>query len=298
LSAEETAWRLLDQAQVDGQGIFLHQIVVRPTPPAQDAPIRLADAPLVGQTASFTRERVAELMASHQSALAIPAWTGAPQVRVSRRTRTLAEAELKTLLTERLQHEVVKDKGEIELRLGRPWTPVTVPDEPFVLKVSDLPATGVSPNFILRFELATAHETVGQWQLVAGARLWRDVPVSRALLRRGQMLRDAEVSTERRDVLGLREPLEVSALADPSLELVENVPAGFPVLRRSVRVRPLVQRGEVVDATMRDGLLVISLKAECLEDGLPGQTIRLRNPKTKREFYGKIQPDQTVLISL
>ena len=33
-------------------------------------------------------------------------------------------------------------------------------------------------------------------------------------------------------------------------------------------------------------------------DGLPGQTVRVRNPKTKREFYAKVQDEQTVLIHL
>jgi flagella basal body P-ring formation protein FlgA len=35
-----------------------------------------------------------------------------------------------------------------------------------------------------------------------------------------------------------------------------------------------------------------------LADGLPGQTVRVRNPKTKREFYAKVQDEQTVVINL
>ena len=34
------------------------------------------------------------------------------------------------LLTAALQRDYVKDLGELELRFARPWTPVTVPDEP------------------------------------------------------------------------------------------------------------------------------------------------------------------------
>ena len=54
----------------------------------------------------------------------------------------------------------------------------------------------------------------------------------------------------------------------------------------------------LVDAVFQDGTLSISLKVEILEDGLLGQTIRVRNPKTKRELYGKVQNEETVLITL
>ena len=40
------------------------------------------------------------------------------------------------------------------------------------------------------------------------------------------------------------------------------------------------------------------MKVEVLADGLPGQMVRVRNPKTKREFYAKVQDEQTVLINL
>ena len=54
----------------------------------------------------------------------------------------------------------------------------------------------------------------------------------------------------------------------------------------------------MVDGLYQDGSLSISFKVETLEDGLLGQTVRVRNPKTRRELYGKVQNDQTVLISL
>jgi flagella basal body P-ring formation protein FlgA len=63
-------------------------------------------------------------------------------------------------------------------------------------------------------------------------------------------------------------------------------------------MRPIIQRGQVVEGIFVEGALTISLKVETLEDGLLGQTIRIRNPKTKRELHGKVQNDQTVFIAL
>jgi len=291
------AFELLPVAVVDSHGIYLHQIISTPRP--ELAAIRLADAPAFGQLLSLSRPQVVALLqkAAPEQATNLNVTSGPAQVRVSRRSRPLTETELRELLTATLQGQVVKDRGELELRFSRPWVAIAVPDEPLELKILDLPASGVTPNFIARFELVSGPDRVGPWQLVLQGRLWKDVVVARSNLKRGQPLAEADVSTERRDVISLRDPLDPASLAEQGMELNENVTAGQPVLARSVRQRPVVLRGQLIDALMLDGSLQISLKVEVLADGLPGQTIRVRNPKTKREFHAKVQDEQTVLLN-
>ncbi len=292
------ALELLPAAQVDSGGIYLHQLLSTPLSVPPTPPIRLAGAPAFGQAASYTRAQTAALLTAAAPALATTNWSGAAQVRVTRRARAFNETDLRELLTVTLQQEFVKEKGDLELRLSRPWATVFVPDETLILKVIDLPASGVGPNFIVRFELVAGPDRVGPWQVITQARVMKDILVARTLLKRGQPLAGSDFTAERRDVLSLREPLDESVLRDPSLELVEGVQAGQPLLARSVRMRPVVQRGQMVDGLVREGSLNISLKVEVLADGLPGQTVRVRNPKTKREFYAKVQDEQTVVINL
>lgn len=292
------AFELLPAAQVDSAGVFLHQIATVKQSVLPPQPIRLADAPAFGQAASLSRAQIRELLKASAPEFAATDWSGAAQVRVTRRSRALNERELRDLLSATLQKDFVKDKGDLELRLTRPWASVLVPDETLVLKVIDLPATGVGAHFITRFELFAGQDRLGPWQVVAQGKVMKDILVARTTLKRGDPLRDIEITTERRDVLSLREPLDETALRNPSFELLEGVQAGQPVLARSVRMKPVVQRGQFVDGLIRDGSLNIALKVEVLADGLPGQTVRVRNPKTKREFYAKVQDEQTVVISL
>lgn len=293
------AFVLLPAAQVGVSGIYLREVLAASSAHMPVLPdLRLAAAPALGQTASFTRDQIAALVARFAPELAATNWSGAARVLVTRRLRPLHEGELRQGLTAALQREHVKDKGELELRLARPWPVAWVPDDPLTLKVLDLPTTGVSPNFILRFELWTGEERVGAWQLAVQARIWREVLVARAPLKRGQLVREADLILERRDVLSLREPLTETALSDGTLELVEHVASGQPLLARSVRVRPLVFRGTLVDGLLQSGALSISLKVEALEDGLLGQKVRVRNPKTRREFYGIVHHEQTVVVTL
>lgn len=296
---EPVVWQLLPQAQVDSSGIFLNQLILPSATSVVPLPqIRLAPAPNLGQTFSFSRDQITELVRKHCPELFTSNWSGATQIRVSRRTRQFIDSELTELLTATLQREFVKDHGELEIHLTRQWVPIAVPDETLTAKVFDLPATGINPNCVVRCELWNGKERVGDWQLTIQASVWRDVPVAHSPLIRGQLLRDADITLERRDVLVLRDAYLNFSHADETLQLAENIPAGLPVLNRSVRIRPVILRGQLVEGLYQDGSLSISLKVETLEDGLPGQTVRVRNPKTKRELYGKVQNEQTVLIAL
>lgn len=289
---------LLTLAQVDGAGIHLTDLAAVNGLEPGAPPIRLAAAPRFGASAILTRDQVMALVRSVRPDLASARWSGADAIRVTRRSRVLAESELRDLLTATLQREVVKDRAELELRLGRPWTSVAVPDEPLLLKILDLPSAGVSAHFIVRFELVAGDDHLGPWQAVIQARLLKNVLVAASGARRGQVLEAGDVAVERRDLLTVRDPLDESALRGAPLEMIEMVSAGQPILARMVRLRPVVQRGMIVDGLMRDGSLNIALKVEVLADGVPGQLIRVRNPRTRREFYAKVKDEQTVLINL
>lgn len=227
---------------------------------------------------------------------AVAATPGAPS-NISE-TRTFGETELIELLTAELQSDYVKDRGELELRLTRAWTPQTVPGGPIDVEILDLPKTGVSPYFILRFELREGTNSIGTWQVSFQARVWREIWVARSALKRGESVADAEIEQQRRDVLTLREPLADFVPGDPSLEISQPLQAGAPVLARSVRVRPVIHRGQVADALIRDGALSITMKVEALEDGAPGDLIRARNAQTRRDLRGKVLDEQTILIAL
>ncbi len=222
----------------------------------------------------------------------------APEPKPAPTMRSFSESDLLELLTATLQSDYVKDKGELELRLTRPWTTCKVPDEPLTIKVLDIPTMGVTPTFILRFELRTAQQSLGTWQTSVQARVWREIWVARSAVKRGELVADAPLDHQRRDVLTLREPLAEFAPGDTTLELAEPLQSGSPLLARSIKVRPVIHRGQPADALVQDGALSISMKVEALEDGVPGQIIRARNFQTRRDLRGKVLDEQTILLSL
>lgn len=297
LAGQTASFSLQPAASVTGEGVHLAQLVAADSE-TKLPHLRVADAPAVGQSLVLTRDQVAALLQKSAPELAPTNWTGSAQVRVTRRTRLLGESELKELLTDVLQREHIRQRGELELSFPRTWSPVTVPDETLTLRLLDVPASGLSANVILRFELRGSRETFGPWSVVAQARVWREVLVTVAPLKRGQPLLVADAARERRDVLTTRDTLDALPSVVTELELVENLPAGVPLTARSFRVRPLVFRGQTLEALVQDGALQISTKVEILEDGLPGQFVRVRNPQSRREFRGKVHNENTILVQL
>lgn len=294
-AADALTLTLRATAQTDGQGVFLGQIA-EGLPGAVEA--RLADAPAFGRVSTLNRQQISEAIQKATPELGPIQWTGADTVRITRKARLLGDEEVRKLLTDRLQEDHVRKGGELELRFNRAWTPVSIPDEPLTIKILDLPSSGLNANCLVRFELRTDRDLVGSWQALVQARIWRDVPVAQKNLRRGQLLTDAEITTERRDMSTLRDPL-LELPANPALyEMAESVTAGSTLISRSIKLRPVVRRGQSAEAVLQNGAMTVSLKVEVLEDGVPGQTVRVRNPQTRRELHGRVQDENTILVAL
>jgi flagella basal body P-ring formation protein FlgA len=224
--------------------------------------------------------------------------TNAPASPAPRPPRRLEEEELRDLLTGALNQGIGTEDAEWEVRFSRPWTPVSVPDEPLKAEIVEPALNRITSSSVLRFELRAGGRLAGAWQVPVQARLWRDVLVARANLQRGLPLKEAPLAHERRDVLTLRNPLAELPPNAAACEVAEGVPAGSPLLARAVRLRPVVFRGQIADAVVRDGAMMISLKVEVLEEGIPGQMVRVRNSQSRRELRGKVQDEHTITIPL
>jgi flagellar basal body P-ring formation protein FlgA len=297
VAGEPDTFQLQAEAKVDGSGVFLNQLLT-PFLNATLPKLRLAPAPVLGQTMSLSRQQIIALAKDSVPALNTTNWSGPEVVRISRRVRLLCEAEVVEMLRAGLQRDYVGGRGTLEIHFSRPWQNETVPEEPFTLQLTDVPAAGVLPNLVAGFELWCGKERIGSWQAPLQAHIWQDIPVAHSPVLRGALLRDADITLERRDVLVQREACIQFPVTDSLLEAATSIQSGMPVSTRLTRMRPVMKKGQLVKAIFQDGPMTISLKVEALEDGSPGQTVRVRNPKTKRELYGKIQTEDLVLIAL
>ncbi len=277
-----------------GDGVFLPQIFTSTDPlPA----VKLCDTPAFGKNLILTREKVFELLAANAMSVGTN-FSGADAVKISRRSRTFGESDALGLLTATLQKDFVKDKGQLELRLGQPWKALVLPDEPLTLDVQEMPMNGVTPSFIVRFALRTANETLGIWTANLRASVWREVCVASRQLKRGESVTADVFVRERRDILNVRESLPDLAANEDGLEITESISTGAVLVAHMIKARTVLHRGQRADALVQDGALSIKTKVEILDDGAPGETVRARNAVTHRDLSGKVLDARTILISL
>ena len=286
---------LLPHAVASSQGVFLGDVVTNKSEQALPR-ILLAPAPPVGRPMFYSRVQVNGMLAKAAPEISCTNWCGAERIKISRATRVGNYTMLQELLTEALQKESVKDRGEVELRFTRPWNALVVPDDPISIKITEMPSSGVSPNFVCRFDLMAGEEKVGTFQQMLSASVWREVFVAQSNLTRGTPLKDADVGLERRDVLNNRDYLTSLPLDNPYVEFGQNVAAGNQITARVLRLKTIIKRGRVIDAVAQDEGMTISARAEALEDGIPGQMVRLRNIRSRKEFKGKVKDEQTVVV--
>jgi flagella basal body P-ring formation protein FlgA len=293
-AGEAPPLQLLAVAPVSGDGFFLPQIFSS----AQPLPvIRLGDAPAFGKNLLLTRAQICDLLAANAPGVGTN-FSGPDAIKISRRARTLGESDMLGLLTATLQHDYIKDRGQLELHLGQPWSPLVVPDEPLTLDITELPSAGVTSGFIVRFTLRTRNETLGDWAANLKASVWREVWVASVQLKRGDPVSLKSFSSERRDVLNLHEALADLAADQESLEIAEAVPPGQPLLARMVRARTVMHRGQRADALVQDGAMSVRTQVDILDDGAPGETVHARNAATHRDLIGTVLNERTILISL
>lgn len=299
LAQAGTSLELLPQVAVDTQGVFLDQLFTQSG--GDNKPgiphVQISPAPAWAENQTLSRKQVAEAVMKFASDLGEATLTGAPEVRITRRSRQLEEKELTKLLLEKLQPASRSERQEeLEIRLIQ-WRPVLVPVEPIDLRIVSQPASGISARFSVRFELRSGEESVGVFTGFVEAHLFREVWVTRSAIKRGTPLDAADLAQERRDVLAnLRDPPWSGQEIAPHFQAMYDIPAGAVLPARAVKSRPVIQRGHYAQAVANDGLLTVSTKVEALEDGAPGDTIRARNPRTKKEIRGKVIDEDTIQI--
>lgn len=284
-------------ALVGSEGIFLDDLVAAFTNVTVPH-LRVGEAPLFGQSFVYPPAKILAAWNEIDPKTSPIATNLIPDVRVARKARILDESEIRDMLIACLQKTIHPTQGDLIIRLARPWTPVKVPDEAIEFRALDMPAANLRSSFVVRFELKTGRETIGSWQMPVQAQLFRQVWIARVPIKRGQAITESDFVLEQRDILGLREPLAQWNPAESDFECSDYVPAGYPLLARSLKPRAVIHRGDLVEALLQDGLMSILVKVEALEEGSPGQVVRVRNLQTKRELRGKVQNEQTILINL
>lgn len=201
----------------------------------------------------------------------------------------MLEGELLTLLD--------PGAGLLELTPARALPKIDVPEKGALsVKILNHPGRPL-PYFRVRFALLNDGKKIGEWPAYYKAKLYRDVWVVRSPARRGESLDRVDMELERRDVINVRTPLWNGEKPDSKYCLMQPLGSGSLVYDRYVKHTPVVFRGQVVDAVIQIRALKIRLPVEVLQDGAPGDVVRMRNLQTRREIRGTVINEKYIKIN-
>jgi flagella basal body P-ring formation protein FlgA len=185
-------------------------------------------------------------------------------------------------------------EGELQLELLRAWTPPTKVATKWDVNILDFPSVP-SSSMMVRCRVVADGNSVAEATFVLKAQLWRDAWVSRVPVSTGTMFDPAALETRRVDLLRDRDALP-AAVGDRSYVFARAVPAARLLTWRDIMRRPLVKKGDVVEVSAVDGLLVVTMKALAMENGAKGETVTVRNAESQKNFSAMVVDENRVQI--
>ena len=178
--------------------------------------------------------------------------------------------------------EHYKANGELRIELLRAWATPSDASGPITVDLLEAPAV-MNSNMLVRVHFQSGEKSLGDTSLLIRAQLIREVWVARNPIARSETFDPSQLDTREIDALRERDTVSIS---DGSADLTFNRPvqAGAVLTWRDVSRRALVRKGDVIDVSAVDGTLSINMKALAMENGAAGETVRVRNLDSKKEF--------------
>lgn len=186
-------------------------------------------------------------------------------------------------------------EGELRLMPIRRLQDWTLPAGGYLLEIVSAPPR-LTPSLSLRLRLTPSEGAPRDWILALRVEHWVEAWVSPQRLPSAQSLERADLTTERVNAFLHPFPL-VPAHEDLStFETRRALRAAQPLYWRDLKPRPLVRKGQRVEAFAQEGALLITLPALALEEGHKGDFIRVRNLNSRRELQAQVTHEQRVRV--
>ena len=208
-----------------------------------------------------------------------------------------ALVDLQPAITAALVEELEVNNGELMLTSVRPLPKVEVPEGfPLIVKITQPPAGGLGAFMTVKYSVTVGDQPRGEHTGFFKATLLREVWVATKFCNRLATLDRVALKRQKADVMNLRDGVWEGEKLTDEMQIIQPISAGTVLQPRHVRRKPVVLRNQTVMAVVRLRALEVKHPLTALEDGAPGDVIRLRNPKSYKELRGTVVDSETVSI--
>lgn len=185
-------------------------------------------------------------------------------------------------------------EGDLQLEFLRPWSSPDRVARDWQIQISEYPSVAAT-SMLLRCRILADGQSLGETTLTLRAALWRDAWVARQPISNNTPFDASALETRRVDLLRERDALP-AAVGDHSFNFVRGVQAGRLLTWRDIARRPLVKKGEMVEVSAADGMLVVTMKALAMQNGAQGEVVTVRNLDSKKDFSAFVIDENRVQV--
>ena len=122
--------------------------------------------------------------------------------------------------------------------------------------------------------------------------------ISKRALPRGTIIHASDLSIATRELSRAIQGYYTSSEQIEGMELRYSLANGSIIGPKALKPRYLVKRGDIVTILAESNGLHIRVKGMALMDGFRGQSIRIKNTRSKRVLQGEVIASRTVRIKL
>ena len=212
--------------------------------------------------------------------------------------RVVPENKLVPLIAQALSDSFELEQGKLILETSRALAPISVPADTANISIKLVAQPYTRPTSFMKAQYSVMADgvTVGQQTSYFRAQLIQDVWIAQQVIQRGATLEEAKLLKKKTDVINLRDNIWIGK-PDGSQQLITTVSAGTTLQERHLRRTPAIYRNQTVDAVLSHKALEIRLRVLALEDGAPGDVIRLRNTNSSKELRGTVINSRQVKVN-
>jgi flagella basal body P-ring formation protein FlgA len=185
-------------------------------------------------------------------------------------------------------------EGDFRLEFVRAWTPPDRTAAAWDIVVTEYPVMPTS-TLILRCQVLADGTTAADVMLTLRASLWRDAWFAREPIAAGSTFDPSDLEARRIDCLRERQALPAT-IGDDSFIFARQVAADHVLSWQDVARRPLVRKGDVVDVVAAEGGLLVTMKAQAVENGVRGDIVTVRNLETRKDISGQVVAQDRVEV--
>lgn len=134
--------------------------------------------------------------------------------------------------------------------------------------------------------------------LPVNIKVYGEAVVSKRALPRGTILHPGDLTLAKRELSRATNGYYIDIQQLVGMSLRRSLARGSILQPKIVKQRHLVKRGDLITILAESNSVTIRVKGKAMMDGFRGQSIRIKNFRSKRELQGEVVAPGTVRINL